>query len=328
MLFILGSIIVLAVVYVCALKYFFGITTWCNSKVKLNGKTALITGGNAGLGKATAIDLARRGARVIIASRNKERSEQAVKEIKEVTGNQQVRYKLLDLMDLDNVQQFADEFIKEEKRLDILINNSGIGDHSQTILGLKTKQNYELVFGVNHLGHFLLTYRLLDLLKKSDHGRIVNVSSIRHSWRTRPFSYEKTPDKNGILYPDLCGYSGSKLANVMHSISLSKHLQGSNVIANAVHPGFVHTDIVSRLVKAKLPRFLYYLVDSSFRYCILDATAGAQTLIYAAVDENVKDISGQYFGHCKIERTRRITSLTDEECQLLWDYSMKMCNLS
>lgn len=106
--------------------------------------------------------------------------------------------------------------------LDIL----GIGDWASKDLGLKTKQNYDLIFGVNYLGHFLLTYRLLDLMKKSGHARIVNVSSLRHSWRTAPFKFEKSPDKDGVLYPDLSGYNASKLANVMHAMSLSKYLQG------------------------------------------------------------------------------------------------------
>ncbi|CAG2222764.1 DHRS13 [Mytilus edulis] len=112
-------------IIILTLKYYFGTTRWCKSTVTLNGRTVLITGGNIGIGKATAIDLANRGARVIIASRNKEKAIQTIKEINDKTGNDNVRFMYLDLMDLEIVRQFAEQFLNEEKRLDILINNSG-----------------------------------------------------------------------------------------------------------------------------------------------------------------------------------------------------------
>lgn len=93
-------------------------------------------------------------------------------------------------------------------------------------IGPKTKQNYDLIFGVNYLGHFLLTYLLLDPLKKTQNSRVINVSSIRHLWRRAPLTYRKGPNKDGMLYPDLAGYNTSKLANIMHSNMLSKILQG------------------------------------------------------------------------------------------------------
>ncbi|XP_063448510.1 retinol dehydrogenase 12-like [Mytilus trossulus] len=320
------------VLLVLTFKYYFGTTRWCKSTVKLNGKTVLITGGNLGIGKATAIDLANRGARVIIASRNKEKAIQTIKEIYDKTGNDNVRFMYLDLMDLEVVRQCVEQFLKEEKRLDILINNSGIAGWAYKTIGLKTKQNYDLIFGVNHLGHFLLTYLLLDLLKKTPDSRVINVSSLRHLWRRSPLRYDRGPNKDGILYPDLAGYDTSKLANVMHSKMLSNILQGSPgcscpVMVNSVHPGLAATDILMAPLKSVLPDTLYSIVDPFFRFISLDSTGGAQTTIFAAVDESLNSVTGKHFGHCRLAWENKLAQ-DDEACQQLWDYSMKMCGLT
>ncbi|CAC5416939.1 RDH12 [Mytilus coruscus] len=320
-------IVLIIVFLVLTFKYYFGTTRWCKSTVKLNGKTALITGGNIGIGKATAIDLANRGARVIIASRNKEKAIQTIREIYEKTGNDNISFMYLDLMDLEVVRQFAKQFLKEEKRLDILINNSGIAEWAYKTIGPKTKQNYDLIFGVNHLGHFLLTYLLLDLLKKTRNSRVINISSLRNLWRRSPLKYDKGPNNDGMLYPDLSGYDTSKLANIMHSKMLSKILQGTHVTANSVHPGLVATDIIMTPLKSVLPEKLYLVFDPWFRFFSLDCTAGAQTTIFAAVDESLTTVTGKYFGHCRLAWDNKLAQ-DDEACQQLWDYSMKMCGLT
>ncbi|VDI76098.1 Hypothetical predicted protein [Mytilus galloprovincialis] len=315
------------VLLVLTLKYYFGTTRWCKSTVTLNGRTVLITGGNIGIGKATAIDLANRGARMIIASRNKEKAIQTIKEINDKTGNDNVRFMYLDLMDLEVVRQFAEQFLNEEKRLDILINNSGIAGWAYKTIGPKTKQNYDIIFGVNHLGHFLLTYLLLDLLKKTRNSRIINVSSLMHLWRRARLTYDKGPNKDGMLYPDLAGYKTSKLANVMHSKMLSKILQGTPVTANSVHPGLAATDILMAPLKSVLPEKLYSIVDPIFRFISLDSAGGAQTTIFAAVDESLNSVTGKHFGHCRLARENKLAQ-EDKACEQLWDYSMKMCGLT
>lgn len=112
------------------------------------------------------------------------------------------------------------------------MNIVGIAGWAYKTIGPKTKQNYDIIFGVNHLGHFLLTYLLLDLLKKTRNSRVINVSSLRHLWRRSPLTYDKGPNNDGMLYPDLAGYDTSKLANVMHSKMLSKILQGMYIYIN------------------------------------------------------------------------------------------------
>ncbi|CAG2200328.1 RDH12 [Mytilus edulis] len=286
-----------------------------------------LVGGNIGIGKATAFDLANRGARVIIASRNKEKAIQTIKEINDKTGNDNVRFMYLDLMDLEVVRQFAEQFLNEEKRLDILINNSGIAGWAYKTIGPKTKQNYDIIFGINHLGHFLLTYLLLDLLKKTRNSRVINVSSLRHLWRRSPLTYDKGPNNDGMLYPDLAGYDTSKLANVMHSKMLSKILQGTPVTANSVHPGLVATDILMAPLRSILPEKLYSIVDPLFRFISLDSTDGAQKTIFAAVDESLHSVTGKHFGHCSLAWENKLAH-DDKACQQLWDYSMKMCGLT
>ncbi|XP_076105898.1 retinol dehydrogenase 12-like [Mytilus galloprovincialis] len=299
-----------------------------NSEVHCNRfKETTKGGGNIGIGKATAIDLANRGTRVIIASRNKEKAIQTIKEINDKTGNDNVRFMYLDLMDLEVVRQFAEQFLKEEKRLDILINNSGIAGWAYKTIGPKTKQNYDIIFGVNHLGHFLLTYLLLDLLKKTKNSRVINVSSLRHLWRRSPLTYDKGPNNDGMLYPDLAGYDTSKLANIMHSKMLSKILQGTPVTANSVHPGLAATDILMAPLKSVLPEKLYSIVDPIFRFISLDSAGGAQTTIFAAVDESLNSVTGKHFGHCRLAWENKLAQ-DDKACEQLWDYSMKMCGLT
>lgn len=150
--------------------------TTCPSKVRVNGKTVVITGGNTGIGKETARELAARGGRVIIACRDAVKSATAVSEIKRKTGNEQVFHKRLDLASADSIRRFAGEILDEEGRIDILILNAGV----MFTPYMQTKDGFEFQFGVNHLGHFLLTHLLLDRVKESAPSRVVVVSSLIH----------------------------------------------------------------------------------------------------------------------------------------------------
>ncbi|KAL7630052.1 UNVERIFIED_CONTAM: hypothetical protein RMT77_019821 [Armadillidium vulgare] len=145
----------------------------CTCENRLNGKTVIITGASAGIGKEAAFNLANRGAQVILACRNLEKAEKVKEWIVSSTGNKNVICRHLELSDLDSVRKFAEETLEREKRLDVLVNNAGIL-HSRKIL---SKQNFELTLAVNHYGHFLLTNLLLDLIIKSKPSRIINVSS-------------------------------------------------------------------------------------------------------------------------------------------------------
>jgi retinol dehydrogenase-12 len=155
----------------------------CVSKARLDGKTAIITGSNTGIGKETALDLAKRGARVILACRDVDKANQAASEIRKRSGNGNVHVEKLDLASFDSIRSFASRINSQEARLDILINNAGI----MLCPFWKTNDGFEMQFGVNHLGHFLLTNLLLDKLKQApEQARIVNVSALAYESNKKP----------------------------------------------------------------------------------------------------------------------------------------------
>ena len=158
--------------------------TTCPSKARVDGKTVVITGGNTGIGKETAQELAARGGRVIIGCRDVKKSTAVVAEIRKNTSNKEVFFKKLDLASTDSIRHFAREILREESRIDILILNAGVM-HTPYML---TKEGFEFQFGINHLGHFLLTHLLLDRLKESAPSRVVVVSSLLHKMGSLDFN--------------------------------------------------------------------------------------------------------------------------------------------
>lgn len=213
---------------------------WCDSDADMSGKTVLITGANVGIGKETAKELAKRNARVVMACRSLERGLEAAKEIKSLTENQNVIVKMCDLSSLASIRRFAEDFILTESRLDVLICNAGFVAPPGRYL---TEDFLEVQFCTNHLGHFLLTNLLVDLLKKSSPSRIVVVSSVLHNFGRIHFdniNYEKyTPDP-------FFTYCNSKLANILFVKELARRLNGTSVTVNALHPGLVKTEINRR----------------------------------------------------------------------------------
>ena len=221
----------------------------CRSKTLLTGKTAIITGANTGIGLETAVDLARRGARVLLACRSVERGERAAVEVRKRSGNQDVSFVHLDLSSLDSVRATAESILESEARIDILVNNAGVFTASTN----NSEDGYEPSFAVNHLGHFLLTNLLLDRIKASPAGRIVNVSS-------QGYKYCSEIDLDSLgsstSLSTSARYNRSKLANVLFTRSLARKLQGSNVVVTVVHPGVTRTEIAREynpLLVSKLP---------------------------------------------------------------------------
>ena len=213
----------------------------CRSKARLDGKTVVITGGNTGIGLETAVDLAKRNARVILGCRSVERGERAAVEVRKRSGNDNVVFVQLDLASLDSVRKFAAKILEEEPRVDILINNAGIMGLPERTL---TQDGFEMQFGVNHLGHFLLTNLLLDRMKEAPSARIVNVSSKAHYWGTIDFDNLDSERS----YSPWRAYGTSKLANILFTRSLAKRLQGTNVTTNSLHPGTVFTELGRHLM--------------------------------------------------------------------------------
>ncbi|XP_038852890.1 retinol dehydrogenase 12-like [Salvelinus namaycush] len=286
--------------------------TW-SSTDRLDGKTVLITGANTGIGKETALDLAKRGARIIMACRDMEKAEGALKEVVEGSGSQNVVIKKLDLSDTKSIREFAETINKEETKLNILINNAGV----MVCPYGKTADGFEMQIGVNHMGHFLLTHLLVDLIKKSTPARIINVSSTAHSWgiiNLDDINSEKGYDKKKA-------YSQSKLANILFTRSLAKKLQGTGVTAYSLHPGVVQTDLWRHL---SAPQAAIMKMISPFTKT---SVQGAQTTIYCAVAPELETESGEYYSDCAPANCSSSAS-DDDTAQKLWELSCRMLSLS
>jgi len=255
----------------------------------LNGKTAIVTGANSGMGMATAAALADMGATVVMLCRNEQRGWEAFEKLSE-KADRKLDLMLCDLGDLSSVRAFEGAFRAKYETLDILVNNAGfISLDRQT-----TKDGFERQFGVNHLGHFLLTILLADWMPRG--GRIVNVSSGAH--------------KVGNIYFDdinltrgfnvIRAYAQSKLANVLFTRALAVRLKNRGITVNCCHPGAVATNIgISR--DTGFGKTVTGMLKPFFQ----TPEQGAQTAIYLASSDDVRDITGEYFYRCRIAKSSK-----------------------
>ena len=255
-----------AVLGLAAFRYFAVIGRSCTSKRRLDGKVAIVTGANTGIGRETALDLARRGARVILACRDENKGKAAVSYVKEGSGSEIVVFKKLDLASLASIRTFSSEILHEEDRIDILINNAGVMFTPYCL----TEDGFEMQFGTNHLGHFLLTNLLLDKIKESAPSRIVTVSSLGHYFGSLDFN-DMMWSKN---YGSQKSYFRSKLANVMFARELSKRLEGTGVTTYSLHPGSINTELGRHLVAGwkiifKVCHYMYALSNHTFLICLI-----------------------------------------------------------
>ncbi|XP_029111203.1 dehydrogenase/reductase SDR family member 13-like isoform X1 [Scleropages formosus] len=291
----------------------------CESKSTLYGKTVIVTGGNAGIGKATALDLARRGARVILACRNKQRAEAAVCDIIKESGNNQVVYMQLDLASLQSVRSFAETFLKQESRLDILINNAAL------MLQGRTEDGLGMIFGVNHIGHFLLTHLLLERLKECAPSRVINVSSMAYKWGHIDFNSvetHKTLRTSNSFMQLFKAYCDTKLCNILFTCELAKMLQGTGVTCYSVHPGAVHTEFTRNF-----PTIAKILTRPMTFLFFKDPMAGAQTTLHCALQEGIEPLSGRYFENCAVMDVNA-EARDDATAKKLWEISERFCGLS
>ncbi|XP_022096272.1 retinol dehydrogenase 12-like isoform X2 [Acanthaster planci] len=306
----------------------------CKSEVNLTGKTVIVTGANSGIGKVTAQDLARRGARVILACRNLRKAQDAAEEIKARTGNSEVVVGHLDLASLQSVREFAKEIIEGEDRLDILINNAGIAVVSGEPL---TEDGFPALFGVNHFGHFLLTNLLLDLLRKSAPSRVVTVSSNYHRSVWSPLDLTPAVNDGGIpggngdggaLYPRLNAYNHSKLANILFSRELARRLALTGVVSVSLHPGVIFTPIWRNVwSRIWILTPLYYILGPLMWLVLIDEEAGAQTILHCTLDESIVNLSGQYFSNCVVSEPSTMAQ-DDELATRLWAVSCQATGLA
>jgi NAD(P)-dependent dehydrogenase (short-subunit alcohol dehydrogenase family) len=263
----------------------------------------MVTGANTGIGRATAAALAGQGWRVYVTARSEHKGEAAVASIQAATGNDAVFLLLLDLADLESVRACADSFLEPYEPLHALINNAGVGGAH----GL-TRQGFEMTFGVNHLGHFLLTQLLLDRLTASAPSRVVTVSSDSHySARGIDFEALRRPARN---ITGLHEYAVSKLCNVLFSQELARRTAGAGVTTYALHPGVVASDMWRRVP---------WPVRPLVKRRMLSVTDGAATSLYCATPPDVAQASGRFYDACAEREPSPVA--TPELAAELWRHS-------
>lgn len=276
----------------------------------LANKTFLITGANTGIGKVTATELARRGAHVLLACRSRDKTAPVIDDIKRTTGNDQVEFVALDLAHLASVRACAEEINARGLPLHGLINNAGLAARGST------KDGFELTWGVNHLGHYLLTRLLLPRLEQAGTARIVNVASASH-YRAKNIDWDaqQRPTKSLTALPE---YEVSKLSNVLFTKELARRLEGTGITAYAVHPGVVATDVWRRI-----PPPFRWLV----KRFMLTPEDGAKSTLVAATDPALGDHSGRYYTTFGKEKRPNRVADDAELARTLWTKSAEWTGL-
>jgi NAD(P)-dependent dehydrogenase (short-subunit alcohol dehydrogenase family) len=279
----------------------------------MDRRVALVTGANSGIGRETALALAAGGATTVLACRRPDRAERAAEEIRERSGGGDVHVVALDLGDLKTVAACADEVQSRWPRLDVLVNNAG-GIWSTRQL---TADGFEQTFGVNHLGHFLLTRSLLGRLRSSAPSRIVNVTSFGHHFALFGMRFDDLQSERA--YVSLEAYSRSKLANLLFTRELARRLQGTGVTANAAHPGPVRTGFG---MDGDL-RGVQGLGNRVIRPFEISPEAGARTSVHLATAPELADRSGGYYARCKPAHMSR-QARSDIAAERLWQVSEEL----
>ncbi|MEI8308348.1 MAG: SDR family oxidoreductase [Chloroflexales bacterium] len=276
------------------------------------GKVVMVTGANSGIGKVTALELARKGASVVMLCRSRSKGEVARDEIIAQSGNAQVELLLADFASLESVRRAADAFLKSHDRLHVLVNNAGLYMGER----LLSQDGYEMTFAVNHLAPFLLTNLLLDTLRASAPARVVTVSSGAH-WG----GHLRFDDLNATRrFGGFRVYSTSKLANLLFSNELARRLAGSGVTSNSLHPGAVATKFGSGTTG------FFSFVFNLARPFFISPEQGAQTSIYLASAPEVEGVSGKYYVDKKPQSSSG-ESNNQEVQRRLWDVSAQMVKI-
>ena len=263
-------------------------------------KTILVTGATDGIGKQTALELARQGARLLLHGRDARRGAAVVEEISRATGNSKLEFYLADLSSQKQIRDLADEIRRRHARLDVLLNNAGVYRKERTL----SEDGLEMTFAVNHLAPFLLTNLLLDLLLKSAPARIITVSSVAYQSARLDFENLQGEKK----YHPWGAYAISKLGNILFTFKLAEMLEGANVTANALHPGTVSTK----------------LLLEAFGSTGASVEKGAETSVFLASSPEVEGVSGRYFVDQQSQETSPLAN--DKEVQQrFWEVSEQLC---
>jgi len=273
----------------------------------MTGKVCIVTGATAGIGQAAALLLAQRGATVVGVGRNSTKNEISTRLIKEKADNPSVEYLLADLSSQKEIRALAQQFKAKYDRLNVLVNNAGatFGERLESVDGI------EMTFALNHLGYFLLTNLLSDILEASAPSRVINVSSSLH--KLGKLNFDDIPFKKG--YARSKAYQRSKLANIAFTYELARHFSNHEVTVNAMNPGLVATDVGQSAggISAKMKG----VVD---KIAGLTPEEGAQTIIYLATSSEVNGVTGRYFVKEKSIPSSKTTYDLDFS-KRLWDVS-------
>lgn len=270
----------------------------------MDGKVILVTGSTDGIGMQTAYSLASKGVKVLLHGRNSSKGEKVLEDIRSTTGNSRLQFFPAELSSAQGIRKLADQIRESHDHLDVLINNAGTFELERKVTG----DGLETTFAVNYLAQFRLTNELMDLLKKSKSGRVVNVTSAAH-WNASTMDWSHLQGEKN--YDGFKAYARSKLAVVLFTYSLARRLEGTGVTANCLHPG---------VIKTKLLRvgFGDYPGDTLEK--------GARTSVYLALSQEVEGISGRYFEECKPVQSSPI-SYNQELQEKLWQISEELTGL-
>ncbi|MDZ4826022.1 MAG: SDR family oxidoreductase [Actinomycetota bacterium] len=278
----------------------------------MNGKVVVITGGNSGIGKETAVGLAQRGARVVIAVRNQAKGAAALAEIRARSGSDTVEMASLDLASFASVRACAQSLLAAHDRIDVLVNNAGIITRKRAV----TDDGHETQFQVNHLSHFLFTALLRDQIVKSAPARIVNVASGAHNSARKGLDFDDLESERRYQMAGFGPYGRTKLMNILFTRELARGLDGTGVTANALHPGFVSSNFGREGDTGPLGNIAMVLG----RPFALTPAKGAQTSIYLASSPEVEGVSGQYFYKSALAK-ESASAQDDEAAARLWQIS-------
>lgn len=292
-----------------------GSATW-----SLERKTCLVTGATSGIGKETAVGLARLGSRVLIAGRDARKAEATRADIVRKSGNKRIGVLLADLSSLAEVRKLADSLLSTTPELHVLVNNAGVLHTEREV----TVDGYEATFAVNHLAGFLLTNLLLDHLKQSAPARIVNVASDAHRFGAIDWDdlQSERAYRGSPLMAGMRVYGASKLANILFNAELARRLEGSGVTANCLHPGFVRSELGRNNT-----RLGERVVAALVRPFGKSAAKGAETSIHLAASPELEGVSGRYFANKRESSRLAATARDPDAARRLWDISCDLVGI-
>ena len=291
-----------------------------SSSWDIKGKRVVLTGGTTGIGRATVLGLAQRGAEVIFTARKAAEGDAVVAEVNAAVPGAKVSHRELHLDDLDSVRNFAADLQSDFDRIDVLVNNAGISLTERRT----TKQGFEATFGVNHLGHFLLVHELQDFLQASAPARIVVVASEAHRFGGGLVFEDLQSEKGRFgVVGGMKVYGRSKLANVLFTRELARRLVGSGVTVNCLHPGFVRTRLARDSESTRLGERLVWPLISRFAK---SPEEGAATSLYAICDPALSDVTGAYLDDEKVSQAEPV-GRDDDAARRLWDVSLHLVGI-